>query len=186
MAMEYVYLDSWSPFGYSQFSEKKYVSFLKKNNLPEGGVGNLEKALKKPNNTNLEQFGITTSYKTTLEGEFFEKISNKKIDLIKGDFEGTYITKEEGNISFNLKTPHDEVIETFIKYTPNWVLTIDGKPSSFEPNGVFLKFNLSAGEHAVTFKYVPYAFYEGLKYSLLAFLVFLGFAWVFKKYKFLS
>jgi hypothetical protein len=57
---------------------------------------------------------------------------------------------------------------------PGWVATVDGQPSSiYKTNGIFRGVVVPAGEHRVTMRYQPRAFYRGLTVAAAALLVLL-------------
>jgi hypothetical protein len=180
-SLEYLYINSWSLFGDSQFVESNYKDYLAKNGFTDiyGRVGAIE------NIENLEKFGITRVFKIENGKEIYQDLKFKGIDLIQNDIEKfQYIVKKPGNVIFEVSLPIETTIFTRIKYTPNWEVKINGQEVKYESNEIFLKFKAPAGENVVEIKYIPKPFYLGLQISGLLLLLYIVFLALLRKYKY--
>jgi len=177
-SLEYLYLNSWSLFGDSQFVESNYKDYLAKNGLTDiyGRVGAVE------NIEILEKFGITRVFKIENGKEIYQDLKFKGIDLIQNDIEKfQYIVKKPGNVIFEVSLPIETAIFTRIKYTPNWQIKINGQEVNYESDEIFLKFKAPAGENTVEIRYIPKPFYLGLQISGLLLLFYIGLIYFLKQ-----
>lgn len=163
-SLEYLYPNSWSLFGDSQFIENEYKEYLIKNGFIDihGRVGEI-KDFKR-----LEKFGITKVF--IFQDNKLERIkdvSYKSLDLIQNESEDiTYITKKPGNIVLKTNLNNEKDILTRLKYSPNWEVKVNKKPVEIIKNEIFLEFKLPQGENIIEISYVPKSFYLGIKISL--------------------
>ena len=159
--MENIYPKAWSPFGYSQFREEEYIkSFF------DAGLGNLKRSKSgypKDNLNNLSNLGI----KYILEKENEITLTDKKIELIKENIEGSYIKKNEGDLEINLLSEKEQKITLLIKHNNNWLVTLNNNVIDYTKEGIFMSINITKGENKISVKYIPNEFYLGLYLSIL-------------------
>jgi uncharacterized membrane protein YfhO len=72
-------------------------------------------------------------------------------------------------------------IDTYIKYDPNWRVTVNGTQVDTQKNGLFLSFHVDRGDHIVRIYYYPKPLIYGLIIGALASIVLLALYFVFKK-----
>jgi len=174
--MEFLYYDIWSPYGYSQFKEDAYEKYF--NRLGLGDIKISSRMKSKDNSQALQNAGIVA----IAGGENARTISEKPLDLIKNNLEGEYIEKKEGLIVMRLDTPTDTTINTYLKYSPHWRVTVDDTNQvTPRKNGVFFDFPLSAGNHIVKITYFPRPFYEGVLASIILLLGTIALSYRFRK-----
>lgn len=159
--MEHTLVNSWNPFGYSQFKEKEYSKLFF-----DSGLSNLRKAkdaFPKDRYPELEKFGI----KYLLENENETEILKNNVDLVLQNIEGEVFSKKEGEVDFKLNSQENQKIILFLKYNKNWNILINNQPVNFSKEGLFIGLNIYKGENLIKVKYVPKDFYLGLLLSIL-------------------
>jgi hypothetical protein len=160
--MESLYYGNWSPFGYSQFKEKPYEKYFKQLGL--GDIKISSDKVPKENTQALQDAGIVAVARA--EGISF--LTDKKLDILKNDLEGDYIEKSEGRIIMRLNNPSDTIINTYLKYNPDWRVKVDGRQTQITKNEIFFDFPLSQGDHLVEIYYYPQPFFAALIISLIS------------------
>ena len=180
IGLEYLKYPSWSPFGYSQFVESDYMQFM----LDKGFPALMGTHIKMPAVPKLQALGVTNTYFQGKAG--FNTIPHNQIELFQNKVDGKYLKKEEGLIQVEYIVSEPQYISTFIKFSPSWVIRIDGKEVENLKKDIFLKFYTQKGKHVVTFEYVPESFYKGLYVSLILLIITIPTIWLAKKYKWVS
>jgi hypothetical protein len=177
IGLEYLKYPSWSPFGYSQFVESDYMQFM----LDKGFPALMGTHIKMPAVPKLQALGVTNTYFQGKAG--FNTIPHNQIELFQNKVDGKYLQKEEGLIQVEYNVAEPQYISTFIKFSPSWVIRIDGKEVENLKKDIFLKFYTQEGKHVVTFEYVPESFYKGLYASLILLIISIPTIWLAKKFK---
>lgn len=165
MGMESLYYKNWSPFGTSQLKESAYVDYYGKLGFDLRGVTTSLVGVPKDFQS-LRDAGIAAISQHS--GVTF--LNNNELDLIKNDLAGYYVKKKEGDVIMQINNPSDSIVSTYLKYSPNWRVTIDGQKTSTNKNGIFLDFPLKQGSHLVEIHYYPRPFFQGILLSLAIFI----------------
>jgi len=168
--LEYLYFDTWSLFGYSQFEEKRYQEFLES----RGFFDTFGRDGASSNPKILRDFGITKVF-TKNEEDGKEEIQTpqyKGYDLIKNEIPLEFLKRESGNIVFKYNSQEDIDIKTRIKHSKNWEVKINGEAVDYSRDGIFFEFNAPKGENLVEIKYIPKPFYLGLQISAMLLIIF--------------
>ena len=161
--MESLYYANWSPLGQSQLKEKNYVRFYDKLGISLNGVPSSHIRLPE-NYQNLKETGIVA----IADDKGITYLNDSKLDLIKNNLDGHYVEKKEGRIVMQINNPADTIINTYLKYNPNWKIKVDGRQTQIMKNGIFFDFPLSQGKHLVEIYYYPKPFYVAVAISLIS------------------
>jgi uncharacterized membrane protein YfhO len=80
----------------------------------------------------------------------------------------------DGFVQGTINAPRDGSFLLTVPYDQGWTIKVDGKPVAFRAlDGGLILFNLTAGQHDITMRFVPEWFYVGLFTSLAALLLIL-------------
>ncbi len=180
VGMEYLFVKSWSPFGYSNFTKNNYMRLLNQVDLTS-----YKHVVSKSTQTyddvvKFQALGVVAVFQPKTEADRTLTINeNPNTDLLSNiDPSSSYVVKSEGHIVMNVKNNIQQTIVTYLKSDPEWRLYVDGKQTALDTRGVFMNFDLAAGDHKVEFIFTPYYFYYGV-----GILFFFGslFAWQYKR-----
>jgi len=181
LGQEYLRLNSWSIFGYSQFLEEDYEEFIT-------GRGFFDHRGSKSTTSNekvLKELGVTKAMKKNEDGaETQDDIKYSGSDLIKNNIQHEYINRKSGHIVFKYSSSEELDIKTRIKYSSNWEIKINNKAVDYRKDNIFLKFKAPAGENVVEIKYIPKPFYLGLQISGLLLMLYIVILVLLRKYKY--
>lgn len=171
---QYLFIDSWSPFGYSNFVKNDYMNLLIDSN-----IDNYKHIIKKSSKTYEDvklyrNLGIISSYQPkedSANSVLIDLDTSPTSDLIKKyDGKVSLISKSEyGKFSFNFSGNQDSVVETYIKSDNGFRLKINGVDKTFllDKSNVFMNFKLPSGDNTVEIYYLPSDFYLGLFITIL-------------------
>jgi len=187
---EYLYLKSWSPFGYSQFFNREYAELLNRAGF-SSYKGSRAAGYSNCNDSKvplLKPVGVTYLY---VSPEIICPIQETKpIDVIANNVEGSYIKKKEGDLEMKLSnfSTNPLTLNTYLRSDQDWYLFIDGKKENINKALDFMSFQLPTGQHDVHFKFIPYSFYKAVAISSLSVVVLSGVYYFTKKriYEFLN
>jgi len=173
--MESLYYDNWSPFGYSQLKEDDYISFGNKLGIGDSLKANFNSLPK--DRKKLTEMGVVA----TASSDEINYLTDNQLDILKNNIDGQYIKKEEGHISMKINNPENTMIGTYLKYSPYWIVKIDGKETQITKSGVFFDFSLSKGNHLIEIDYYPKPFFIGILLSITLLIGFMLSYYFFKK-----
>lgn len=166
--MESLYYDNWSPFGSSQLKSKDYIGYCGERGIKLRGVSFSNDPLLPENYQEAKEVGISA----ILTADGISYLNNNELDLIKNNLDGHYVEKKEGRVVMRINASEDTVVNTYLKYNPNWKVKIDGRETEIIKNNIFFDFPLSKGEHLVEIQYYPKVFYTTLAISLILWIAF--------------
>lgn len=170
---QYLFIDSWSPFGYSNFVKNDYMSLLLESN-----IDNYKHIINRTSKNyqdvkDYRKLGIISSYQpkdNPLDTILIDLDTAPVSDLIKSyDGNVSELSRSEyGKFSFNFSSQKSGEVATFIKSDNGFRLFINGKDetSTLDKSDVFMRFNLPSGNHLVEIIYVPTDFYLGVFITL--------------------
>jgi len=183
LGQEYLRLNSWSIFGYSQFLEEDYEEYL----IRRGFFDHRGNKSTTNNEKTLKDLGITKLFKINDDGsKSTQEIKYTGSDLIRNDLPHEFILKKSGLVVFKYNSPSELEIKTRIKYSKNWEVKINNNPTKFVLSDIFLKFKAPAGENMVEIKYIPKPFYLGLQISGLLLLFYIGLIYFLRQKRYLK
>lgn len=180
---EFLKYQAWSPFGFSNFLQKDFYDFMVTKNFNRHYLLNHESKSDLLIDFEPISLGLMAAFNVTdnsLDRTFQE---TKKLELIANNVNGKYLVKEEGHlkIKFNLSNP--ETINTKIRYSPNWQVSLNDQKIDFEKIDIFISFKAPSGESVVEFKYIPKPFYLGLYISGVLLILLIVILSINRKYK---
>ena len=165
LGMESLYCGNWGPLGSSQLKDKSYANYYGRSGF------DLERGVLPPSETTwplnyekLKEAGIVA----ISNNNEITYLDDKELDLIKNSVDGHYIEKKDGRIVMQINNPTDTLINTYLRYDPNWIVKIDGQKTKIAKNGLFFDFPLSKGNHKVEIYYYPRLFYKVIALSLIS------------------
>ena len=140
---------------------------------------------------------------TQLNTEIFEKLSKLGVSyIIQPNKEMFRISKnttllnlndnliisnyvqKEGYVSFEINSPSELLLNTYITNYPGWLVYIDGKQSEIVSNNRFISIHVPVGVHEIQILFTPISLYNGIKTCILGLLLFIfGSIYVSKKIK---
>lgn len=157
--------DFYTPYGYSQFTDRNYNELFLDLNLGKTprtsfSVDFLREEL---DLGKLRDYGF--SYVRT-ETSVYRLRDPDSIDFLKNDVEGEYLVKEEGYVKMVVKSEKSQDLFTTLRYNPNWQVWVNG--SKVAPkvwDNVFISVPISKGENVIEFRYVPYDIFYGFLFG---------------------
>lgn len=171
-----LYKDAWGLWGYSQFEPEDLGQELSLMGIDSLKYYKTQNTTLPSIQTQLASLGI----EYIVEGKAITKVPNSS--LFSGVENMEFLEKTEGYFNANIETTSEGIVDTKIRYYPNWQLTIDNVPADLIDNNGFISFFLSSGTHNISLKYIPTDLYFGIK-SMLTLLAFFTAAMVFFKDK---
>jgi len=182
--LEYLYLKSWSPLGYSQFLEDEYRDITK--DLGFFTIMSLHKFDRLPSTQAVNYFGVTNA--KTLN---FEKKTNtlttfpyQGLDLVKNSNNSRYIIKEEGHLKFEVESSKDQLVTVLLKHNPNWLVKINNSEIQYSKKDIFIELMVPSGKNTVEIIYTPKPFYLGLILSLFLLILFIIMTYFAKRFRY--
>ena len=157
---EFLYLKSYSPFGYSQLREGFYVK-----EVSEGGIFSITgNETLNINKSGLEDLGIERYIDNSIDTVISNDINfpfDKDINVI-------FTNRSESNYELEFNLENEEVIESYLKYNPNWIVLVNDLKIETINNDFKLAFKVPEGKNQVKITYFPQNFYIGLVLVLLS------------------
>jgi hypothetical protein len=171
---ESLYYPNWYPFGTSQLKSNEYANYYDQLNINLNGIVKFNTKLKQ-NLQKLKDAGVVAVY----DNNEVNYLNNSPLDLIKNNLGGNYVEKKEGHIIMQVSNPADTIINTYLRYDPNWVVKVDGQETKITKDSIFFDFPLNQGNHRIEIYYFPKPFYIALIFSSVsgAILLLLYYKW---------
>jgi len=96
--------------------------------------------------------------------------NDNSLPYIKGE-NIKYLNVSQSEISFKIDSSEEHMVKTFIRSYKDWDAFVDGVKILPDYSDIFIKFNLSKGEHTVIFRYNPTVFISTILLSFMSVVV---------------
>jgi hypothetical protein len=147
--------EPWGVWGYSQLTPVNYVRYLM-----DIGIGSSRGNTEDKNIDNLALLGV--EYYINADGTVLRSFDNQDLLQQNGQYSYNVRKMNQGHYIYRINSASSQTLNTFIKYTDDWKITLDGRSIPYRARGnekVFTSIEIPEGEFELEIKYFPVRFY---------------------------